>query len=338
MKWMMTLGYALFLVTATASLLGLNDDERRATFQSIVSHDRCLIPSHLLEWIDAQAIHITEFDRAAAKIDITKGMRKVSKAEKYTIKPATYGRLPEHIDKNIHIGCIPYDDMRTLRHIPGFYISATDVLTPEQAYIVSEAPMRKTENDFWRTIIEAKVQAIVALVTKNDDTYWDSSHLPQTVGEWVVERINEEVVATSPFLPNQRLIRRTFSATSLHCNCKRLITHLQYENWPDHGEPEGTLFMKLLSLLEEDHHSGTKPVLVHCEAGVGRSGTFVAAHSLRLEVQKMSPRSKTSTINIFRRMLEMRMQRPRMLSQPIQLRAVIAAVQEKARERSAQDS
>ena len=220
-----------------------------------------------------------------------------------------------------------------MRHVSGFYFSASDVLTPEQAYIVSEIPTKKTEEDFWQMVLESGAEAIVALVTTDGEAYWSSSHFPQKVGSWLLKQQNEEVVATSPFLPNHRLIKRMFTATHLHAKTKRTISHYQYENWPDHGEPEGTLFLKLLKMVEETHKDGTKPLVVHCAAGIGRSGTFVAAHSLRLDVLKIPATSKSGSVNVFWRILEMRMQRPRMLSRPVQVRSVLSVVQVAIHER-----
>ena len=58
-------------------------------------------------------------------------------------------------------------------------------------------------------------------------------------------------------------------------NCIRNITHLQYTNWPDHDVPKSAeeilyLYYKVKALKRKG------PLLVHCSAGVGRTGTFIA--------------------------------------------------------------
>ena len=55
------------------------------------------------------------------------------------------------------------------------------------------------------------------------------------------------------------------------------MTHYQYLGWPDHGVPaECTDFLKLLGILQD--YVGTSPIIVHCSAGVGRTGVLVATH------------------------------------------------------------
>ena len=311
-----------------ASLLGISDAERKETLQSIVEHDLSLIPAELTSFISSQEIPLDEFNKAISKLDLKKLLRKVKEAADYTEKPSTYGRLPEHIWKNTHIGCVPYDASRTLRHIPGFYISASDVFTPEQAYIISEAPSERTENDFWKTLIEANVKTVVALVTPDNATYWNDSHLPKTLARWTIEKISEKEIFKSFVLPNHRVVKRVFSARGIHSNSKKIITHFHYENWPDHGAPEAVLFYKLLSCIEAEHTKGSDPILVHCAAGIGRSGTFVAAHSLRLDIRRIFRKHARRAINVAKRILEIRMQRGHMLGQPVQVQAVIEAVRE----------
>jgi protein tyrosine phosphatase len=100
----------------------------------------------------------------------------------------------------------------------------------------------------------------------------------------------------------------------------RTLTHLHYENWKDFGAPEPDLFQKLLGLLStgEQH-----PILVHCSAGQGRSGTLVVADSLVKDAQKAPPGFRP---NIPKRIIELRFQRKGLLSTEAQLEAVYKVV------------
>lgn len=51
---------------------------------------------------------------------------------------------------------------------------------------------------------------------------------------------------------------------------------LHVTSWPDFGAFSSKIFAKLLTVIEETA-TGQGPVLVHCSAGIGRSGTVIAA-------------------------------------------------------------
>jgi protein tyrosine phosphatase len=320
------LGLCIFFLCG--SLFGLSSWEREATFNAIVERDLQTLPPNILSWLEKQKIPIDQYNKVVAKLNYQKIISKIHAAEKLIKKPATYGLLPAHIWKNVHIGCVPYDETRTLRHLEGFYVSASDVLTPTQAYIVGEAPIGSTEDIFWEAIAEANVRTIVALVTPTDTAYWDSTRFPKVIQRWKIIQISEEEEAKSPFLITHRIVRRVFRISNLDRNESRIVTHLHYENWPDHDAPEATLFHTFLALVDTVHPNSAYPIFVHCAAGIGRSGTFVAAHSLRRDVLEMRASSKHQYVNIAQRILEMRMQRRRMLGRPVQLKAVIGAVRD----------
>lgn len=65
-----------------------------------------------------------------------------------------------------------------------------------------------------------------------------------------------------------------------------MITHFHYTEWPDHGVPDSSKVF--LDLLEKVNKANTKntPIVVHCSAGVGRSGTFLALHSLIEQIKQ----------------------------------------------------
>ena len=57
----------------------------------------------------------------------------------------------------------------------------------------------------------------------------------------------------------------------------RTIQHFQFTTWPDHGVPERPhTLVKFVRAFRERVTPEQRPVVVHCSAGVGRSGTFIA--------------------------------------------------------------
>ena len=201
----------------------------------------------------------------------------------------------------------------------------SDIFTPEQQYIVCGYPSH--ESAFWKRIIDSDVHTIVALITPRREPYWVDTLFPRVVDGCTITKISEEIVGTSPFFVQHRIIWRTFSI-SRKDGSTQTVQHFHYENWPDHDAPEDTLFRRFLQLIESHHTDGSSPILVHCAGGVGRSGTFVAAHSLRKEVRRLDRRDGPHFVNIPKRILDLRMQRARMISHTTQLVAVIEAVRD----------
>ncbi len=215
---------------------------------------------------------------------------------------------------------------RIEKHFKGPYVASSDIITPCQEYIVSAAPPKKNLTSFWQTIIDRRVPTIVALVTPDfnpTEAYWDKSKYPMKLSEWVITLHSEETLDTSVLLPHVKLIKRVFYAEGVRRDERRTIIHLHFANWPDHGPPVHEVFCGMLDYVDEVHRKDDRPIFVHCAGGIGRSGTFVAAHSLRKEYKRY--RGPT-TINIPQRIIELRTQRPRLVSQPAQLHAVYAAV------------
>ncbi len=289
--------------------------ERKAAFEAIVSEGMNQIPEKQRAWLDAQ-------DQTKPR-DYRAILKELSAISKEIKRPALVGALPENVKKNLHPTILPYDATRTLRDKKGFYISANDVLSPEQAYIVGQAPIEATVPDFWTTILETDTRIIAALAMPHGESngyapYFVQGRFPIKIGEWTIEFGDEQVAAVSAADPLQRIIKRTLLAKKEME--VRTLTHLHYENWKDFGAPEPDLFQKLLGLLStgEQH-----PILVHCSAGQGRSGTLVVADSLVKDAQKAPPGFRP---NIPKRIIELRFQRKGLLSTEAQLEAVYKVV------------
>jgi protein tyrosine phosphatase len=289
--------------------------ERNIRLKEITTADFAKIPPADIRWLHEQAIPKKEFQKRIIKLKVAPCLKKLKSIAKYILKPNVEGSSQRFRAKNTHSA--PFDATRTLRFVPNFYISASDVLTPTQSYIVGEEPRRSTTRAFWQTLLYTGVKTVIALSTPIN--YAKDARYPLSVDDWTITKRATEEVAKSAFL-DQKVVKHTFVAKN-HYE-KRTISIIHFENWPDHGTAEGTLFDYFLTYIEYINPDGGCPIFVHCAAGIGRSGTFVAAHSLCKEIL-LSKNNKNFTINLPQRIIEMRMQRKGMLSREVQVTEVI---------------
>ncbi|XP_006798513.1 tyrosine-protein phosphatase non-receptor type 21 isoform X2 [Neolamprologus brichardi] len=206
----------------------------------------------------------------------------------------TIAQLPESGDRNRFQDVLPYDDTRvelvpTKENNTG-YINASHIRMTvggqEWNYIASQGPMTHTCQDFWQMVWEQGV-SIIAMVTAEEESgreksfrYWPrlgSRHNTVTYGRFKITtrfRTESGCYATTGLKIKHLLTQQ-----------ERTVWHLQYTDWPDHGCPED--FKGFLTYLEEiqsvrrhtnsisDPKNSNQPVLVHCSAGVGRTGVVI---------------------------------------------------------------
>lgn len=324
---MNALRFCLFvgLLWLSASVVALSDSERNHSFHDLVARDTEEIPRHLRRWLETQVVP-SSFEAITG--DYRKIKEMVDRISRHIKKPCSVGSCDENRGKNAHPKVPAIDATRTLRHLENFYISANDVVTPLQEYIVGQGPLETTVLDLWKTVLETKTPTIVALSMPSDaggrnPAYWAADRYPLSVSGWTLTAKGEaEVLDASQAQPEQRIVKRVFQAVHEPSGESRTITHIHYENWPDNSSPEPLLFHRFLHLMQALHPTASPPLFVHCSAGLGRSGTFVTCHSLCKEIHALHP----STMNIPSRVVELRMQRPYLVTTAIQYEAIYDAV------------
>ncbi|XP_011873328.1 PREDICTED: receptor-type tyrosine-protein phosphatase F-like [Vollenhovia emeryi] len=193
-------------------------------------------------------------------------------------RPWDYGKLPQNKSKNRYGNLIAYDETRVvLKKFPddvhSDYINANYITgyKKEKRYIATQGPKPNTVIDFWRMIWQEHVLIICMLanVVESGKTkceqYWPDIGKKKKYGDIFVLNAKHNVFADYCF--------RTFNVT---CGKEtRKIEHLHYTAWPDHGVPLYThsVVTYLKKLLATPPGKG--PVVVHCSAGVGRTGTII---------------------------------------------------------------
>ncbi|XP_075065625.1 receptor-type tyrosine-protein phosphatase beta isoform X2 [Mixophyes fleayi] len=201
--------------------------------------------------------------------------------------------LPENRGKNRYNNILPYDFTRVkLSNVDddpcSDYINAS--YTPgnsfRREYIATQGPLPGTKDDFWKMVWEQNVHNIV-MVTQcvekgrvKCDHYWPFDQDSLYYGDLIVQMLSESV------LP-EWTIREFKICSEDQLDAARLVRHFHYTVWPDHGVPETTQSLIQFVRTVRDYINrtpGTGPSVVHCSAGVGRTGTFIALDRILQQV------------------------------------------------------
>ncbi|CAL8338910.1 tyrosine-protein phosphatase non-receptor type 2a [Gadus morhua] len=255
-----------------------------------------------------------------------------NQASKYPYKVA---KLPANRNLNRYRDVSPYDHSRVrLENCDNDYINASLVTVEEaqRAYILSQGPLRNTCGHFWLMIWEQCCKAVIMLnrvIEKGSEKcaqYWPTAQEQQisfTDTGLVVRLLLEEDQSYFTIRLLQLQNKKTGES--------REIYHFHYTAWPDFGVPESpAAFLKFLLKVRESGSLGPEhgPSVVHCSAGIGRSGTFSLVDTCLV---LMAKREDISSIDIQKVLLDMREYRMGLIQTPDQLRFSYMAVIEGAR-------
>eukprot|EP00037_Helgoeca_nana_P032290 m.413148 g.413148 ORF g.413148 m.413148 type:complete len:381 (-) comp29027_c0_seq1:1326-2468(-) len=140
-------------------------------------------------------------------------------------------------------------------------------------YIASQGPLPKTMGDFWRMIWEQEVCCIVMTTglqeggRKKCDRYWPEEGTVDFEGHAVT--VADSVDCGPWILTTLTLVKGS--------DAPRTVKHFWYTGWPDHGVPETAApVIAFLRAVRVETANSRAPILVHCSAGIGRTGTFMA--------------------------------------------------------------
>ncbi|XP_057711081.1 receptor-type tyrosine-protein phosphatase delta isoform X19 [Corythoichthys intestinalis] len=219
-----------------------------------------------------------------------------------------HSNLEVNKPKNRYANVIAYDHSRVLLSaidgIPGSdYINANyvDGYRKQNAYIATQGSLPETFGEFWRMIWEQR-SAIVVMMTKLEersrvkcDQYWPT-RATETYGLIQVTLLDTVELAT--------YCVRTFALFKNGSSEKREVRQFQFTAWPDHGVPEHpTPFLAFLRRVKACNPPDAGPMVVHCSAGVGRTGCFIVIDAMleRIKHEK--------TVDIYGHVTLMRAQR-----------------------------
>uniref|UniRef100_A0A452RTW4 protein-tyrosine-phosphatase n=1 Tax=Ursus americanus TaxID=9643 RepID=A0A452RTW4_URSAM len=228
----------------------------------------------------------------------------------YRKKPGlaiTFAKLPQNLDKNRYKDVLPYDTTRVLLQGNEDYINASYVNMEIPAanlvnkYIAAQGPLPHTCAQFWQVVWDQKLSLIVMLTTLTErgrtkcHQYWPDPPDVMEHGHFHIRCQSEDCTLAYVF--------REMLVTNTETGEEHTVTHLQYVAWPDHGVPDDSSdFLEFVNSVRSLRVDG-EPVLVHCSAGIGRTGVLVTMETAMCLTERNLP---VYPLDIVRKMRDQR--------------------------------
>ncbi|XP_072888427.1 tyrosine-protein phosphatase non-receptor type 11b isoform X3 [Hemitrygon akajei] len=248
------------------------------------------------------------------------------------------GQRIENKSKNRYKNILPFDNTRVrLKEVDesvvgSDYINANNITNGKNGddcknYIATQGCLQNTINDFWKMIYQENAHVIV-MTTKEIERgkckcvrYWPDVKTSTEYGMISVRNL-EERMAQDYIVRDLEVMRRDRNERPRH------VWHYQYLSWPDHGvpnEPGGVLsFLDQVNRTQQSIPD-TGPIIVHCSAGIGRTGTIIVIDML---ISDISRQGLDCDIDIPKTIQIVRKQRSGMVQTEAQYKFIYMAVQQ----------
>ena len=190
----------------------------------------------------------------------------------------------------------------------------------EKSFIASQAPNDNTLNDFWQMCFDYNVTHILMLCKEIEENkkkcsnYWSAN-----------SKFRDFIVTNCEMMEQDNIIERkriTVTCIKEKTKMPKTFEHMQFKEWPDHSTPNihnyVMIFEKLFKFIDDARGESynkkiNNPIVIHCSAGIGRTGVFLTLYALCNEIKKQIHSEYSDDVLIFnifnfvRKLKEMRM-------------------------------
>ena len=238
---------------------------------------------------------------------------------------------------NRHNDILPYkyNCVTTNNEIPNEnnYVNASLIEGPfkedKNLFIATQGPLSGTLFSFWSMVIFHKINLIIMLSNiieegrEKSECYWPIDKEK----DLILQNENNEKIIIS--LINEKIeIQDSLLIRTLKINEEKEITQIHILCWNDHDIiKDELLFKKILNILINNINDNRInfpdiPILIHCSAGVGRTGTFIAIYQIIKCLEKIKLLKKEPILNVFNVVRKLREQRYSMVTDVIQYQLI----------------
>jgi protein tyrosine phosphatase len=199
-------------------------------------------------------------------------------------------------------------------------------------FIATQAPYQYNLSLFWRMILEKQIDQIVMVTElfefRNPSKELAYPYWPDRIGEKIYLENGLEITLVDEFELLSEL-KEKIQIRKMHLTIgeiERVITHYWYRHWMDDSVPrQSRTIVSLIHVLEMDKVSAASkaPILIHCSAGVGRSGVFMTLYHLM-----QRKKNNDQSLDLFYLTAFLRWQRPYIVAVPEQYKFCYQVLEE----------
>ncbi|XP_018614990.2 receptor-type tyrosine-protein phosphatase alpha isoform X1 [Scleropages formosus] len=237
----------------------------------------------------------------------------------------------ENKEKNRYVNILPYDHSRVhlslLEGVPDSdFINASYIngYQEKNKFIAAQGPKEETVNDFWRMIWEQNTATIVMVTNLKERKECKCAQYWPDQGCWTYGSIRvsvEDVMVLVDYTIRKFCIQQVGDVSGK--KPQRLVTQFHFTSWPDFGVPFTPIGMlKFLKKVKACNPQYAGPIVVHCSAGVGRTGTFIVIDAM---LDMMAAEKK---VDVFGFVTRIRAQRCQMVQTDMQYVFIFQALLE----------